>query len=188
MEIAAAQQLIRRRFAEAHDAIPATDYPHFYIISPEKLGAPVAALGFRPASHGPLFLESYLDRPIEAAVSERFGRSIGRERIVEIGALASDRCHATIALWARTARYLDGIAEVAVAVLTSAMRAMLLKLDVGIVELCEADPKRLPTDGARWGRYYETLPMVCAGLIGPAKSNLAHWESAIWTEARDRTA
>jgi thermostable hemolysin len=176
MEASAVQQLIARRFADVHGAVPASDYRHFCVLHPGEAQKPVAALGFRLAHQGRLFLEHYLDEPIEDVVSERFGRWIGRNGIVEIGAHASERSLATIALWARTAGYLDGIAEVAVAVVTSPLRSMLLRLGVELEQLCEADPRRLPSGGAGWGRYYDTVPAVCAGLIEPARSKLEPWD------------
>jgi len=171
------EQLIARRYASAHGAVPASDYPHFCMISTGDL--PSAVLGFRAASQGRLFLEDYLDRPIEDLVSDLYGRAIARERIVEIGAHASEQSRATVALWARAARYLDGIADVAVAVLTAPLRGMFDRLGIEVVELCDADPARLPDAGVSWGQYYELRPKVCAGLIAPARPKLASFDDGV---------
>jgi len=124
-------------------------------------------------------LEDYLDRPIEDLVSDLYGRAIARERIVEIGAHASEQSRATVALWARAARYLDGIADVAVAVLTAPLRGMFDRLGIEVVELCDADPARLPDAGVSWGQYYELRPKVCAGLIAPARPTLASFDDGV---------
>jgi hypothetical protein len=177
MRVAAARQLIERRYAAVHGATPATDYPHFCLIEGRDDG-PTAALGFRLAESERLFLEAYLDAPIEDAVSAALGMLICRHRIVEIGAHASERSRATMALWARTARHLAGVADVAVAVLTEPLREMFVRLGIPIREICDADPKRLSSRGQQWGRYYEQNPKVCAGLIAPALPRLVGFDES----------
>ena len=115
MNVEAARHLIERRYATVHGAVQAADYPHFCIVDSGPEMGPTAALGFRLAGEERLFLEDYLDDPIERAVSEKIGIRVNRDRIVEIGAHASAQSRATVALWARTARHLNGIADVAVA-------------------------------------------------------------------------
>lgn len=125
MTVHAARDLIEERYAAVHGAIPATDFPHFCIIDGEGAAPPSAALGFREARDGPLFLEAYLDAPIESLVSKALARPLARDTIVEIGAHASRRSRDTLALWAHTAVFLDRRAEIVVAVLTQPMRSML---------------------------------------------------------------
>src|SRR6187402_194533 len=62
-------------------------------------GRPLAVLGYRSAEGGPLFLESYLDRPVEQAVSAAFGMDLTRADIVEIGCLAALPSAALVRLW-----------------------------------------------------------------------------------------
>jgi hypothetical protein len=97
---------------------------------------------------------------------------VPRNRIVEIGAHASNQSRATVALWAQTARHLDGIADAAVAVLTRPLRDMFARLELEIIDIARADPVRLAANGCGWGRYYEQDPRVCAGLIAPALPKL----------------
>lgn len=178
MQIAAARQLIERRYADVHGASPGADYHHFCVIADGTEG-PRAALGFRLAAAEPLFLEAYLDEPVERVVSEALQAPFRREQIVEIGAHASERSRATIALWAQTARHLAGIADVAVAVLTEPLRSMFARLDVPIHEICDADPERLDGAAADWGRYYDQKPRVCAGLISPALPKLSGFATGL---------
>lgn len=179
MRVAAARQLIARRYAVVHGAIPAVDFPHFCAVDRGGEDSPKAALGYRMASEERLFLEAYLDQPIEQAVSDLFRRPTGRDRVVEIGAHASDRSRATVALWARTARHLEGVADVAVAVLTAPLRSMFIRLGIDIHEICNANPARLPGGGAGWGHYYNLQPKVCAGLIAPARARLAGFDDGM---------
>ncbi len=177
MQALAVKDLINQRYADVYGAVPAADFPHFCVIDRDDGIGPRAALGLRLGDEGSLFLEQYLDRPIEDELRDAFGNSFERARIVEIGALASSQSRATIALWARTARHLDGAADVAVAVLTAPMRVMFARLGIAIVELAPADPARLPDQGAAWGSYYELDPIVCAGLIHPARPKLSGWDT-----------
>jgi len=48
-----------------------------------------AAMGFRAADKDKLFLEQYLDRPIEDYMSQHAGIKIKRNNIVEVGSLAT---------------------------------------------------------------------------------------------------
>jgi hypothetical protein len=176
MKVAAARQLIERRYAHVHGASPEATYRHFCVIGAGNDG-PSAALGFRLAADEPLFLEMYLDEPIEGVVSRALNMPFRREQIVEIGAHASERSRATIALWAQTARHLAGFAEVAVAVLTEPLRNMFGRLEIPIHEICDAEPQRLDGAAADWGRYYEQKPRVCAGLIAVALPKLSGFQT-----------
>ena len=178
MQAIAVKDLIKQRYADVYGAAPSADFPHFCVIDRDDGAGPRAALGLRLGDEGSLFLEQYLDLPIEDELREKLGISFDRARIVEIGALASSQSRATIALWARTARHLDGVADVAVAVLTAPMRAMFARLAIDIVELAPADPARLPDQGTEWGSYYELNPIVCAGFIQPARPKLSDWDTA----------
>lgn len=176
---AAARQLIERRYASAHGAVPAAEYPHFCIVGSGGEERPAAALGFRFASDERLFLEAYLDDPVEEAVARALGMKVGRDRIVEIGAHASESSRAVMTLWARTARHLGGVADVAVAVLTAPLRSMFVRLGIPITEICEALPARLPDGGEGWGRYYDQRPLVCAGLISEALPRLVGFDDRL---------
>ena len=179
MNVEAARHLIERRYATVHGAVQAADYPHFCIVDSGPEMGPTAALGFRLAGEERLFLEDYLDDPIERAVSEKIGIRVNRDRIVEIGAHASGQSRATVALWARTARHLNGIADVAVAVLTGPLRLMFGRLGIDIHDLGAADPARLPEGAADWGQYYDLQPRICAGLIAPALPKLAGFDDGV---------
>jgi hypothetical protein len=166
----AIRSLIRSRYAAAHDALPAADYPAYLSIGAPD--APHAVLGFRTAGDEALFLERYLDRPVEVLLGERMGRPVPRTRVVEIGDHASQRSTATIALWREAAAALVGQADVAVAVLTAPLRAMFARLALPLIVLAPA-PIEAVGDAARaWGRYYDSDPMVCAGEIAACRRAL----------------
>lgn len=159
------------RFDEAHSATPCVDYPRWNRVNNEN-ARPTAALGYRDASDGRLFLETYLDASVERIVSEIFGRDIARQAIVEIGCLAAMPSLALVRLWCDTANSLVGTHEVAVATLTRPLRRMFAKVGLPLVELARANPA-LVSDATSWGSYYETDPVVCAGDIGAGAAALA---------------
>ncbi len=171
MEPVQARALIDETFRRAYGAENAVGYRDYLALGGQDTGR--AALGYRRASAEALFLESYLDQPIEQAVSLAFGRPIQRERIVEIGNLAADNVWAMIALWGAAANDLGGASEVVVATLTAPLRRMFARIAVPVHELAPADPARLGPTAAEWGSYYESDPRVCAGSISEGQRAIA---------------
>lgn len=166
----AVRSLILDCYATAHDAQPVADYPTYLSVGAPEY--PQAVLGFRGASAGPIFLERYLDQSIEHVLTQKLGRPVSRNHIIELGDHASKRPSATIALWCEAAAALNGQAEIAVAVLTLPLRRMFERLGFNLVALAPARMAALGPDGARWGRYYDADPVVCAGDIAACRTIL----------------
>ncbi len=162
--------LVQRRFLEIHGAriVPSfASYRHVGLAE-----APRAALGYRRAATGPLFLERYLDAPVEHLVSVALDRPTGRNGIIEIGNLAADDAFAMIELWGNVANDLGAEHEVAVATLTAPLRAMFGRIGVPLALLGPASIAR-SDDPAAWGRYYRNDPWVCAGVIAEGQSAIS---------------
>lgn len=140
-------------------------------------GTTRAALGYRRASAGPLFLEAYLDDSIEAHVSAALRRPVNRDAIVEIGNLAANNAWTMIALWGEAANDLGGTSEVVVATLTAPLRRMFARIGVPVHELIRADPAKLGPLAADWGNYYAQDPRVCAGLIAEGQRALVSFQT-----------
>jgi hypothetical protein len=163
MPEAAEFALIRQRY---RDVLGASVSPAFssYIhrgASPEN----GAALGYRRAGVGRLFLENYLSVPVEEATSAALGRKIERQQIVEIGNFASNNAVAMIELWGEAANDLARGNEVAVATLTEPLRRMFERIGLQILVLAPARAECLGSDAHQWGGYYDLNPQVCAGMI-----------------------
>lgn len=124
----------------------------------------VAACGFRSAALEPLFLETYLDRPIETALSERTGLPVKRNDVVEVGNFSVtepgmarylitaivDQLYATSKQWA-------------VFTAVPVVRNAFIKMNLVPVILGDADKSRLhPEEQAKWGSYYEQKPQIMA--------------------------
>lgn len=168
----AARAFVADRFADQHGAKPCMDYGDWRVVTTSS-DQPIAALAIRRAADEPLFLETYLGKPIEAVVSAAFGRTIARNAIVEIGCLAATPTSAMLRLWSEAAVSLSHEHQIAVATLTLPLRKMFARVGLPFIELALADPQQLHSETRdRWGRYYETQPVVCAGDIVAGSSAL----------------
>ncbi len=132
----------------------------------DKDGRWMAALGYTPAALGPLFLEHYLDAPVEAAISAHTHSPVDRATIVEVGNLAAHHPGAARSLIISTTHLLNSfglrwvVFTATVSLLNSFSR---LRLQPHV--LAPADPARLPDGGELWGSYYDTQPKVMFGDI-----------------------
>lgn len=169
----AAIRLIQDRYAAVHGATPAILYPE--LMTEGRCERVRAACGYRRASSGRLFLEAYLDHPVEQALAGAIGRAVPRRDIVEIGNLAADTAPAMVALWATAANDLGHDSEFVVAVLTASLRRMFARIGIGLVEIAPATHDRLGEEAHGWGSYYANQPVVCAGLIAEGQCKLARF-------------
>jgi len=142
-------------------------------LSRESAGLAGAILGYRRAGEDRLFLEAYLDQPVEDEVARAFGRPFARDAIVEIGNFAADSAMAMVELWGAAANDLGGSNEVAVATLTAPLRRTFARIGIPIAILAPASPERLGEASDAWGRYYEADPRVCAGIIADGQGAIA---------------
>jgi hypothetical protein len=125
-----------------------------------------AAVGFTPASSERLFVEHYLDLPIEASISARLGASVERAQIVEVGNLAASTAGGARQLIVRMTALLNQLGHTWV--VFTATRALLnsfARLEIAPIVLGTADPARLPDGGENWGSYYGTCPQVMTANI-----------------------
>ncbi len=161
------EQFIARRFLDAHGARVCGFLPTLIAIFDGDRVA--AAVGIRDAGLEPLFLEHYLDSPVEQAIathSQRFRLPPDRNLIVEIGNLASIDRNASRRLFAVLARHLVGQGyEWAVFTGCSSLHRLFQTLGIKTVGLGRALQSRLPAQQQTWGSYYEDKPMVVAGQV-----------------------
>lgn len=166
------EAFIEDSYVEAYGSHIGHHYPTLMSVQ-DADGTIYAVVGFRLAKDEPLFLEQYLDDPVEAVVSDAIGTTITRTEIVEIGNLASNGRGATIFLFAAMVRHLLSTgAHFAVATATEELRCMFRKAGLGALQLATADPDRLIDHGLSWGDYYRTRPVVLAGSISAAATPL----------------
>ncbi|MFT5722764.1 MAG: hypothetical protein ACI9W6_003100 [Motiliproteus sp.] len=167
-------EFIQRRFRQDY-AAQVEVYAEHLIALIDAENRVQAAVGYQSAASGPLFLEQYLDQPIEQRLGDASGSRVSRAQIVEVGNLASRSSGWTrqIILALAPFYYSQGF-EWLVMTLTPRVLNSFHKLGVGLdlIPLGVADPSRLDQDPARWGRYYQERPLVLAGHIGKGITRL----------------
>jgi hypothetical protein len=167
-DVASVRRFIRACFHSAYGA----DVCHFLpaLLALRRGNALMAACGVRRASAAQLFLETYLDMPVEQALAERTGVPADRRGIVEVGNLSIAKPGASRLLIAHLTDYLHarGIAWT-VFTAVPALRNNFLRLGIPLHVLADAEISRIPADERdAWGRYYEQRPIVCAVSVRDA--------------------
>ncbi|KXG79455.1 thermostable hemolysin [Pseudomonas mosselii] len=160
------EQFIHACFAAVHQANVQHYLPELLALH-DSHGRLIAAAGMRPASQGPVFLERYLDVPLETAVSQVAGISLDRTCIVEVGNLASlsagsARIMIIAVTWLLANRGLEWVTFTGAATLINSFQ----RLGLTPCVLAAADPDRLQGQMDQWGTYYDQHPQVFAGNIG----------------------
>ena len=122
-----------------------------------------SALGLRRAECAPLFLEQYLDLPVEAVLAEKAGVPVNRADVVEVGNLVATARGGSRLLFLMLAE-LCAAADLTWAIFTATpeVQHLLRKLTDNQLVLCRADGARLGAELAEWGTYYNTRPAVVA--------------------------
>jgi len=166
----AVEQFIAQRFHAAHGARISCFMPQLIALF-DDAGKILAAVGIRAAADEALFLEHYLDTPVERAIADKAGLSgicgTGlRRRIAEIGNLASiDRRASRELFKLLTQRLHADNFEWAVFTGCSSLQRMFRTLGIETICLGRALQSRLPHDQQTWGSYYEDSPRVVAGRV-----------------------
>ncbi len=159
------EQFIERRYAECYGSVIQRHYPTLMSVRDEN-DRIIAAVGTRLAADEKLFLEAYLTQPVEAALREATGNTIGRDKIVEIGNLVSTGKGASIFLFVALAAYLGHQRlDYAVVTATKSLRRSFSLFGLGSLELATARPDVFADRGASWGSYYAREPKVLVGAI-----------------------
>jgi len=123
-------------------------------------------IGLRAAAPAPLYLEQYLEQPIESAIAAATGQRVQRREVVEVGNLAGANCRAAMRMVAALPSYLlSHDYQWIVFTATSAVRGILQGFGAPLVELAQADGSRVADGSDRWGSYYEKDPRVLAGYL-----------------------
>lgn len=171
-ERARVESFIQSVYGRTYGAVIGQHYPTLVNVH-DGIGNVTAAIGLRRAGDEPLFIENYLARPIEEHIATATGIPTGRDRIVEIGNLASSGHGAAVFLFVTLAAYLNR-QDIAYAVVTAtkSLRRSFALFGFDVVALADADPSRLPDRGASWGDYYRNEPQVVFGAVGPAFARL----------------
>lgn len=159
------EALIKDRFRQSFGADLHALMPRLFTLR-SAAGEMLCAFGLREAALHRLYMEQYLDRPVELAVADLAGCPVDRARVIEVGNLAAMPGNARATIVTVT-RYLHeaGFHWVVFTGVAS-LRAAFARLGLKPQILAKADPARLaPDDLAKWGNYFAAQPQVMAGDI-----------------------
>lgn len=158
------KQFIAETFAHAYGA----QIDHFCtqlmgVTNPE--GELIAAAGYNLAEDQTLFLEQYLNSPVEQVVSDKLGLTVDRAAIAEVGNLATRHAGGARMLIRLVTEILhrEGYRWVVFTATRSLINSF-HRMGLEPVELAHATPGRVK-NAAAWGSYYDTQPVVVVGDI-----------------------
>jgi Thermostable hemolysin len=164
------ESFIHRVYARRFGAQVRRFAPQLVCLRDRDSGQIVAAAGYRQASRqAPLFLERYLDRPIEQCLVTSSTGLPSRDGIFEVGHLSSERSGEGRRLIFMLAQHLaTRQAQWVVSTLTEELRHLFVRLGITPLALGRADATALGDAAVEWGSYYEHHPVVLAGQMQQA--------------------
>jgi len=166
VERAEAEGFVRAAFLAAYEAQVEHFLPTLMALRNDT-GRLLAVLGLRESGPEQLFLERYLDRPVEQALSAAAACPVDRASLVEVGNFAVGAAGGGRWLITALTAYLYAAGHSwTVFTCGPELQNAFRRLGVELVDLGEADPKRLAADEeARWGSYYDQKPRVMAANV-----------------------
>jgi hypothetical protein len=159
------EAFISQRFAESYGCRIEAFMPRLFSVR-SRNGDICGAFGLRSAQRN-LFLEQYLDTPIEKTVAAIAGGRVERQAIVEVGHFSGAFPGAVRAMIVLLTERLhrDGFDWV-VFTGTTGLRNAFCRLGLCPIDVQAATIDRLPEEEhAAWGSYYDHAPRVLVGNI-----------------------
>ena len=151
------QSFIQSGFAREYNANVREFMPQLMAVDAQGIKA---VLGLRCAAE-PLFIEQYLDHPVETYFSEH--APLSRNEILEIGNLVShNRLHTTRLFMLTAISAIESGFRFLVFSATGNVAKLLSAYGLPLTLLQMADGKKLGDEQRNWGSYYQTDPQVMA--------------------------
>ncbi len=133
----------------------------------DDYGNLLGVLGLRSAKESELFLEQYLDRPVEQILASKINMPVSRDGLIEVGNLAT--LSAGGGRWLITAltSYLFAArSKWVVFTIGPTLHNSFKRMGLELIDLGPAELEMLaPEERAAWGSYYEQRPRVMAGRV-----------------------
>ena len=145
-----------------------------------------SAVGIRPACGNDLFLEQYLQEPVENALGVLSDHNVNRGEIVEVGNLVSTQGGSSQLIYLVMAMILHRAGfKWLVITATPQVQKSIKRLGFELYALADADLSALDDSSlSGWGTYYENRPGVVAGNLAEAMAVLA--DRSIYTHLISR--
>lgn len=171
---AASEAFVREAFALAYGALLHQFMPLLMNLR-DDAGQLLAVLGLRLPGSEPLFLEQYLERPVEQQLAAATTVPVERATLVEVGNFAVGAAGGGRWLITALTAYLHAAgSQWAVFTCGPELRNAFHRLGVELVDIAPADPLRLdPAERADWGSYYAQRPRVMAANVAQSYRTLA---------------
>lgn len=177
-ERARAERFVRRAYHRCHGASVQSFMPLLLALQDDAARL-LAVVGVRAATGATLYLERYLDEPIESAIAAATGASVERSAIAEIGNLAGRNLRAARRLIGLLPRQLLDAGYTWIAFTgTRSVRAILSRTGAPLHDLGAADAQRLGSVPDAWGRYFAADPRVTAGYLPCARELPQLWQAS----------
>ena len=134
----------------------------------------LAAAGYRDAAADALFLERYLDQPIQTLLASLRDGALDRHGIAEVGHLAAHQAGEGRRLIMRLGPHLaeQGFSWV-VTTVTEELLHLFNRIGLTPLTLGSADPRALGAAAHLWGSYYDHRPRVVCGQLKLALQQMA---------------
>lgn len=160
------QFYIEQQYARCYNAKITCDYDDLIVVR-DRNKQPLAAAGFRAAGMAEkqqsLYLESYLDQPLECLLSEQYQTEIKREELVEIGNFVATNNRAAFILMQHLWSWLQSHGYIyALLTCTELLERRLRGLPVTVLSTAQASRVSNPQ---QWGSYYQQNPKVMVGKL-----------------------
>lgn len=132
----------------------------------DRAGRIRAGVGMRMASCEKLFLEQYLDMPVEITLGQNLLHQVERNVVVELGSFASTGLNMSLYLLGAAAAYLATRGfEFGLVTATDKMNRLFKMFDFHTQVICRAQKHDLLNQAMNWGTYYSCDPKVIVGSI-----------------------
>lgn len=139
------------------------------LVLEDPAGRLAGVVGCRQAALEHLYLEQYLDLPVERSIARHQNLPARREEITELGNFAAADCRAARRLVSLLPGYLLAQGQVwAVFTATDLVRQILASVGTGLIELAGARENRLLPGAGQWGSYFRQDPRVMATRVPDA--------------------
>ena len=173
------ERFISQKYRTTHAATLRAYMPRLVALTQES--ELTALIGIRGASEGTLFLEQYIDTPIESMISLHSSPTEDRKEIAEIGNFAANNIGAGSLLFTLLAQSLEKSGfKWMVFTATTEIEKMINRLGCQPTILSDANPEKIGEAAIDWGAYYQKAPRVMA-------CNLEHTIHAAYSYKRLRT-
>jgi len=164
---AQAEQFIQSVFMRTYDAHIRSFMQYLIRLRYDQTDKCYSVVGYYEAGLGALFVEQYLNQSIEVELSQKTGKLVDRNSIVEVGNLAEVGPGGARDIIIALISFLSGAGfQWGVVTAVPKLHNAFHRLGLECIDLARANPQALSTDErTSWGTYYEQQPMVQAAHL-----------------------